>query len=175
MDVQCFFSDWTVQHCQSQHGHYGFFRLGTICKRSHQKSSDRIVYKCLHKVQKLCHCLQSPKQHSKVQLTSSSYNCFCFFSRGNVESTFSFLQFSVKGQTGTVSASLSSNKRGGSFLSALCWHHFLLKALRLCSGVKARSTGSSDQLQLFQSKINNFIKIFFFFKDFLFTLLQNLF
>lgn len=76
-------------------------------------------------------------------------------------SKVSQLLFKGKRQKGSVP--------GGRF--ALCgelrWHRFLLKELRLCGGVEARSIGSSDQLQLAQRKITYFIIVFL--KLFLFT------
>lgn len=65
--------------------------------------------------------------------------------------------------TGCVSLSL---------LPALIAHFVgiasLMKALRLCSGVKAQSVGSSDEISLLRLKINYFMIffIFFFKKDF---------
>lgn len=39
---------------------------------------------------------------------------------------------------------------------------FLVKALRLCSGVKAQSVGSSDEISLLRLKINYFMIFFLF-------------
>lgn len=49
---------------------------------------------------------------------------------------------------------------GGLLCGELRWHRFLLKELRPCGGVEARSIGSSDQLQLAQRKITYFIIVF---------------